>query len=164
MSQLSRLKFDRFCVMNRPFLAALGKVLSGSFLAIMGGVAGYSIGRIETTHLLQTQAARHVQEILSVRDTYGTKAQDARDSIRQAAEATSKSADAVEKIASQIGGPAVSAKKQAVRATQAAEKAQEAADRIEQIFPDGYRPDVQPLPNRDPRVVPGEVPAWLDTP
>ncbi|GGX30626.1 hypothetical protein GCM10007242_41660 [Pigmentiphaga litoralis] len=131
MSRLSRLKFDRFCVLNQPLVAAIKTATSGVAIALFGGIAGYSIGRIELSHLMSEQAARHVTEILRVRDEYGAKAQNTRDAVRQAAEGASEAAQALRDLAV---GP--SAKAQADRAQDAAARAEAAQHRVEEIFPE----------------------------
>lgn len=152
MSRFTRLDFDKFFVLNRPMLAAFGTFLSTAAIALAGGIAGYSIGRVETNHLLTEQSARHTTEILRVRDEYGTKAQNTRDSVKQAAEATSEAAQAVQSIAEKIG-PSV--RKEAERATRAAGQAVQAQQRVEEIFP------ASGLPEQSIAVEPKDAPEWL---
>lgn len=156
-NRLSRLKFDRFCVLHRPALAATAKVFSGVVLAFLGGIAGYSVARIESTQLLQAQAARHVQEILRVRDTYGAKAQETRESVKAAAEATMQAAEATKEIAKELGPETNRAARRAAvsakRAEEAAQDAAAASQRVEEILP------VPPV-----KVAPKDVPKWLDGP
>ena len=122
MNKSSRLEFDKFCVLNKPVLAAVGSIASGIAIALGGGIAGYSLARVETTHLMSEQGARHTKEILRVRDEYGAKASSTRESVRQAAEGASEAAQAAQALVEKIG-PSV--KKDADRATRAAGRAQQ---------------------------------------
>ncbi len=157
---LSRLKFDRFCVLNRPALAALGSAATGIAIALAGGIAGYTASRIEATHSMQQMEARHVQEILAVRDTYGARAQDTRDSVRAAADATREAAQATQAIAAELGPETTRA---ARRAGESARKAREAADQAEQASTTVER-IMQPIIAPQAQPQPAEVPAWLDGP
>lgn len=95
MYKSSRLEFDTFCVLNKPVQAAVGSTASGIAI-VLGGALGYSLARVETTHLMSEQGARHTKEILRVRDEYGAKATSTRESVRQAAECASEAAQAAQ--------------------------------------------------------------------
>lgn len=159
MSPLNRTKLERLRFRYSAALAAVKATAMSLAIAMAGGIAGYSVARIETTHLLAEQSARHSKEILAVRDTYGAKATETRESVKAAAEGASDAAKAATKIVEQFSGPAVSARKQANKAQQASDRAQNALEKIQEIFPEGYMPPAPSLvtPN-------GDVPEWLNTP
>ncbi|MDQ2139598.1 hypothetical protein RBI14_15640 [Alcaligenaceae bacterium B3P038] len=159
MSLLSKTKLDRLRFRYSAALAAIKATSMSLAIAMAGGIAGYSVSRIEATHLLAEQSARHSKEILAVRDTYGAKAADTRDSVKAAAEGASDAAKAATKIVEQIGGPAVAARKQATKAQQASDRAQNALEKIQEIFPEGYVPPAPSLVSPN-----GDVPDWLNTP
>lgn len=144
---------------RRERMIQKGKLMSLVALALLAGIMiGYAVARLETTSLLAQQAARHVDEILRVRDLYGEKAQDTRESVKQAAQATQEAAQAVRDIAEELGPEntraARRASEAAKRAKEAAKTAVEAEGRVEQIMR-------APEPVRQ-RPRQADVPEWLD--
>lgn len=94
-------------------------------LVIIGMVVGYAGARIETNKTFVEQEARHVTEILRVRDEYGERAKDTRETVKRAAESTSEAAQALKDMAAELGPEQTRA---ARRATEAAKRAEKAAD------------------------------------
>lgn len=126
---------------------------------LVGVMIGYAAKGMETNSALADQAARHVVEILRVRDEYGEKAADTRESVKQAAQATQQAAQAVRDIAEELGPENTRAARRATdaakRAKEAAKTAVEAEGRVEQIMR-------APEPTRPQRPPQKDVPAWLD--
>lgn len=144
---------------NRERMIKKGQLLMLVALALLSGVmVGYAVARIEVTNLLSQQAARHVEEILRVRDLYGEKAQDTRESVKQAAQATQQAAQAVRDIAEELGPENTRAARRATdaarRAKEAAKTATDAEGRVEEIMRNTEPPRAPRPPQRD-------VPDWL---
>lgn len=142
---------------HRERMIKKGQLMLLVALALLAGVmVGYAVGRIETVSLLAQQSARHVEEILRVRDEYGEKAADTRESVKQAARATQDAAQAVRDIAAELGPENARAARRATdaarRAKDAAKTATDAEGRVEEIM---RAPEtVKRPPQRD-------VPDWL---
>lgn len=107
-------------------------------LVLIGMMVGYAGARIEMNQMFVAQESRHVTEILRVRDEYGVRAQDTRDSVKQAAESTSEATQLLKEIAAELGPEPTRAARRAAgaakRAEQAEKNAREAESRVDRVM------------------------------
>lgn len=118
-------------------------LLKKSYLAVLlvlpvliGGIVGYGARAIEMTYSVSAQESRHVAEILRIRDEYGERARDSRESLKLAAKATTEAAEAAREAAQQLKamaeelGPEQT--RAARRASDASKRSLEAQSKAEQ--------------------------------